>query len=280
MTMSAPTAIGERVGFDGTLDPSDLVVEVGACSTLTAGEVGALRSRVLELGAAIVQQRHRTTGDRAELLSLGRLFGSVCRHARSDPDGIAPVTPSMRFAGYMGASCAAHPFHTDGAYDPEPPKIVSLHCERPACTGGLTQLASGKRLYDWLASAHPDLLPSLFAPDALTVSRQGETCTRAVLSRSGDRIALRYRADHTAYFPRPEVEAAMGAVQRFLEGDRNVVTFLLEAGQILVVDNCGVLHARTAFPPAEPRKLNRLTFAGDSPFAAGLPLGFAPGAAT
>jgi alpha-ketoglutarate-dependent taurine dioxygenase len=268
-----------RRGFDAGLDVRTSVVEVERCSALSRRERSSIRRALDEFGLVILQLQSPVRQHRDELLSLTNLFGTAKRHARSDPDGIAPIEPSSRHSGYMGSSAEAHPFHTDGAYDDDPPKLVSLHCVRPARIGGVTQLASAKTLYDWLQFARPDLLPSLFMPDALTVERQGEMSTQPILWHEGDRICMRYRADATSRFGCREAAEGSAMLQRLLSARGTSLEFTLSAGQILVIDNTAVLHGRTAFPPTEPRKLNRLTFSGDSEFAATLTFGFKPEAA-
>lgn len=56
------------------------------------------------------------------LLALGKFFGSVKRHQRSDRNGIVPVENLGKLApeDQISATNRLHPIHTDGSFDMDP----------------------------------------------------------------------------------------------------------------------------------------------------------------
>jgi alpha-ketoglutarate-dependent taurine dioxygenase len=227
-----------------------------------------------KFGALIVEFQNDEEA-RDQLLCFGSVFGTTMTHDRADEDMIAEIAVSKNFQGYLGTSSAAHPFHTDGTYDDTPPKAVALRCEIPAEHGGITQLASGEAIYNYLLSQNKEIAGALFAPDALCVERAGKKSCQPVFLQEGDRIFIRYRFDETSKLStNPKVQEAMLLIKKFLEDEKNYMAFTLKEKQVLLTDNTRVLHARTAFPEKESRKMHRLFFSGNSSSDASVTFGF------
>ena len=70
-------------------------------------------------------------------------------------------------------------------------------------------------------------------------------------------------------------EEAFNSIISFVDDPANQVVLKLEIGQILVADNYAILHGRTGFDAASPRKLNRVNLDGDSKYSEELCFGFA-----
>ena len=227
-----------------------------------------------EFGALVVEFQENEE-PRDQLICFQNIFGTTMTHDRADEDKIAEIAVSENFQGYLGTSNVAHPFHTDGAYDDIPPKVVALRCEIPAQQGGVTQVVSGKTIYDYLVSQNKEIAESLFAPDALCVERAGKKSCQPVFRQEGDRVFIRYRSDKTSTLSlNPKVQEAMLLIKKFLEDERNFMAFTLKSRQVLLTDNTRILHARTTFSEKEPRKMHRLFFNGDSSAGADLKFGF------
>jgi alpha-ketoglutarate-dependent taurine dioxygenase len=198
-----------------------------------------------------------------QLLCFKELFGNTMSHDRAGDYDIAEIAVSKEFDGYLGTSSLAHPFHTDGTYSEHPPKIVALRCQVPARKGGVTQLASGKKLYEWLLLNDKTALESLRRNDALSVDRAGKSFSGAVFKDVGNRLAIRYRTDGTAHFSESaDVQRGIKLIQDFLSDEKSVINFQLESRQVLITDNLSVLHGRTAFDSEDPRQMHRLFFDG------------------
>jgi len=222
--------------------------------------------RIIELlntyGVAVVQFEKEESA-REQLVCFKEIFGDTMMHDRSDSYGIAEVTITDESSPYPGASSREYSFHTDGTYDEHPPNIVALRCQIPAQEGGITQLASGKKIHERLSSVDRVALEALHRNDALSISRAGKTFSGGVFKRTGDRMAIRYRTDEAAHHSDDaSVRRGIELIQNFLSDEKNLVSFKLGAKQVLITDNLTVLHARTAFGLGDPRLMHRLWFNG------------------
>ncbi|MBU6214292.1 TauD/TfdA family dioxygenase [Patescibacteria group bacterium] len=265
-----------KQAFGSELAPEALLVSVHSSEEIV-GSAHSIISLLDTYGVAIVQFE-KEEPPRNQLLCFKELFGKTMSHDRSDDDDITEVAVIDESSVYPGISSRAYTFHTDGSYDVNPPPIVALRCEIPARQGGITQLASGKKLHDWLSSTDKEALESLYREDALFINRAAKSFSGAVFrTYLNNRLAIRYRADEAVRSPEnSNVRRAVGLVHDFLSEEKNLVSFRLEAGQVLLTDNFTVLHGRTAFESDDPRKLHRLWFDGISSSEEQACIGFAP----
>ncbi len=264
-----------KQAFDSGLAPESLLVSISS-----SREVRSSASRIVYLlntyGVAVVEFDEEES-PREQLLCFKEIFGDTMNHDRSDEYGIAEVAVLDDTSPFPGISSRAYTFHTDGTYDEHPPSIVALRCQIQARTGGITQLASGKRLYERLLSSDKVALDALYRDDTLVISRAGKTFSGAIFKNVGNRIAIRYRTDEAAHYSDDEdVQRGIKLIQNFLSDERNVVIFLLKSKQVLITDNLTVLHARTAFGSDDPRQMHRLYFTGAPRENIGPCLGFVP----
>ena len=215
---------------------------------------------------------------RDNLLALRSIFGSPVLHDRSEHDGITIVESKVHGKPtantYLSACNSAHPPHTGGTASAHPPTIVALACERTSKVGGLTQIVSGKLVYDYLKSVSPEGLKALENPKAVEFRRGGDRAQKAVFETLSPRwSAISFRYDSVALVtPSPRAEEAYELVRRFVNDSGNQVVFRLAPRQICVFDNRAVLHGRTAFEADSARRLYRLNLDGSS--LVGLKIGF------
>jgi alpha-ketoglutarate-dependent taurine dioxygenase len=158
-------------------------------------------------------------------------------------------------------------FHTDNSFGDDVVDTVGLLCLRPARSGGLSQLVSGHSVLALLVRSRPDSLEVLRRP--FHVDRRGgvlpgenPTALRPVVEGDGDALTWRYlrqwiEAGHDrAEQPlTPSQLHALDALDAVLNNPRLRVEFMLEPGQVLLLNNCRLLHNRTAFEDhAEPAR--------------------------
>ncbi|MGW1913545.1 TauD/TfdA family dioxygenase [Streptomyces sp. NPDC002076] len=182
------------------------------------------------------------------------------------PDGPAPPAYLTR---------AALPFHTAEA------DVLGLLCLRPARSGGRTLLASAAAVHNAVLGTRPDLAGRLYRNHLFDrqeerTSDEGAYLTSPLVTRHGDRPSMRYdraRLDNAARTARDgdpdgtpaadrelydlvETTAASPAVRLELD---------LQPGDLLLIDNHVVLHARSAYEdfeaPERKRHLLRLWLA-------------------
>jgi hypothetical protein len=157
--------------------------------------------------------------------------------------------------------------HTDPASD-----LMALTCIRPAPSGGHSVLASAPAIHNVLLAEAPELLRALFR--GFHWHRFGEgrkedppyTEARVpVLSLRDGHLACRYvrspivagHRDHGTPLTAEEV-AALDAFDRIASSPAMRIDFTMQAGDMLVVNNLAVLHARTRFEDAEAPEQRRL----------------------
>jgi Taurine catabolism dioxygenase TauD, TfdA family len=157
--------------------------------------------------------------------------------------------------------------HTDPASD-----LMALTCIRPALSGGRSVLVSAPAVHNALLAEAPELLRSLYG--GFHWHRFGEgrkedppyTESRVpVFSFSDGRLACRYvrspivagHRDHGTPLTAEEV-AALDAFDRVASSPAMRVDFTMQAGDMLIVNNLAVLHARTRFADAEAPEQRRL----------------------
>lgn len=254
----------ENKSFGHELRPGDFSIFLKSSSDIyDLRKVESIISLLNTYGIALVEFEDEET-PKEQLLCFKEVLGDIMFHDRADNYGIAEVAVIDNSSVYPGISSRAYTFHTDGSYDQNPPEIVALRCQTSALSGGITQLASAKKLFDWMQSKHPDALDALFEKDALIIRRDKKFFSGSIFEKiSKDRFSIRYRADEAVLEPKnEEIRYAKKLVEDFLSEKENLVEFSLKERQVLLTDNLSVLHGRTAFNPEDPRKLHRLWFNG------------------
>ncbi|MEU3887724.1 TauD/TfdA family dioxygenase [Streptomyces sp. NPDC029041] len=188
---------------------------------------------------------------------LGLLLGRPVSQSRKgdllgrvEDRGADVSSPVQR--GYE--SSAELPFHVDRT------DVIGLLCVRPARSGGLSRLASSRYVHDVLADEHPELLAELCRPfpnDRRGEEQPGESpwCGIPVFSETGGDFAARYvrrfieGSQRHASAPRLTERqiAAMDALDRTLRRPGVALDMELRAGDLQLINNFHILHARTAF---------------------------------
>lgn len=160
-------------------------------------------------------------------------------------------------------SSAALPFHVDRT------DVIGLLCVRSAAEGGLSRLVSSKAVHDLMLAERPDLLAELYEPiphDRRGEQQPGEAPWSGipVFSRVGDSFATRYirrffigsqRHESAPRLTDRQLEA-MDVLDEILERPGVSLDMELGPGDLQLINNFHILHARTAFVDGAER--NRL----------------------
>lgn len=188
---------------------------------------------------------------------LGLLLGRPVTQSRKgdvlgrvEDRGADIASPVQR--GYE--SSAALPFHVDRT------DVIGLLCVRPAVSGGLSRLVSSKAVHDVLLQERPELLEELYLPypnDRRGEEQPGESPWSGipVFSRTGDSFATRYLRRFIEGSQRHESAprltgrqlAAMEALDEILDRPGVSLDMELRKGDLQLINNFHLLHARTAF---------------------------------
>jgi len=151
--------------------------------------------------------------------------------------------------------------HTDNPYRSPVPGVQLLHCLVNETSGGLSTLVDGFAAAEALRAQDPDAFGIL----ARTPVRFRFRDTDTELVRSAPLIELdgAWRVEAVNFSPRldyvpllrpQELAAYFGARKAFdhlLRSPQFEIRFLLESGDLMMMDNRRLLHGRTAFDPRE-----------------------------
>jgi hypothetical protein len=163
------------------------------------------------------------------------LLGPRIMHLRYDPEKIDLADQPAYFTS------DDFPLHTDVSYVPNPPGLMLMHCIRPDPWGGGQVLlapcdGAQRMLPDEVMATLQQPLFRFRYPPACPV---GSSAPAAILERGRWRFkfaCMEFAAEHA-----PAVNAFYQALLAVCE------TVMLQAGDLLIVDNHRIAHGRSAF---------------------------------
>jgi len=156
-------------------------------------------------------------------------------------------------------------FHCDAA------DVVGLMCLSTSAAGGASRLVSSVRVFDELVVHHPELAARLFEPMLLDARQPPDSPIQyfpvAPCTFDGRRLRTFMHQDYFRSVERhvgvqldPSARAALDAWEVYAETPGVHLDMQLEPGDVQLVNNHTVVHARTAYvdAPEAPRHLLRL----------------------
>ena len=220
----------------------------------TASELLAWLDAFLTLGFVIFAGVPTTPGS---VLEVAALFGFT-RATNFGPLFNVRSTPDATDLAYTAVSLDPH---TDNPYRTPVPGIQLLHCLVNETHGGLSTLADGFAVAQALREQHRpafDILAS--TPVRFKYIDADNELTASVppieLDVTGALKAIHFspRLDFVPLFAPERLDAYFRARRLFdqrLRAPDFEIRFLLGAGDLVMFDNCRLLHGRTSFDPAE-----------------------------
>jgi alpha-ketoglutarate-dependent taurine dioxygenase len=177
----------------------------------------------------------------------------------------------VRYGARFSVTNADSSFHTDASFCDDLVDYVGLLCLKPARTGGVNHVVSGRTVHAELAARHPQALAVLGQPfhvDRRGGTRPGEAPTALfpVLRHDGSEPVLRYlrywiEAGHDRAgqpLTAAQVEA-LDCLDGVLADPALRAEFSLRPGEMFFLNNRWMLHSRTAFEDhAEPERRRHL----------------------
>lgn len=167
-------------------------------------------------------------------------------------------TPNANDLAYT--SIALDP-HTDNPYRTPVPGIQLLHCLVNETSGGLSTLVDGFAVAQALRTQEPEAFRILATTPVrfkyIDVDTELTASAPPIeLDVTGELKAIHFspRLDFVPLFPRAQLEAYYRARRSFdhrLRAPDFEIRFLLKDGDLVMFDNCRLLHGRTGFNPAE-----------------------------
>ncbi len=151
--------------------------------------------------------------------------------------------------------------HTDNPYRAPVPGIQLLHCLINETSGGLSTLVDGFAVAQALRSEQPQAFEILSnTPVRFKYIDAGTELTASAapieLDVTGALKAIHFspRLDFVPLFAAAQLDAYYRARRMFdyrLRAPQYEIRFLLKTGDLVMFDNCRLLHGRTGFDPAE-----------------------------
>jgi len=167
-------------------------------------------------------------------------------------------TPNATDLAYTSVSLDPH---TDNPYRAPVPGIQLLHCLVNETSGGLSTLVDGFAVAHALRQNDPAAFEVLTRTPVRFKYIDADTELTASappieLDVTGELKAIHFspRLDFVPLFPPEQLEAYFRARRRFdhdLRAPDFEIRFLLNAGDLVMFDNCRLLHGRTGFDPRE-----------------------------
>lgn len=203
---------------------------------------------------------HHVPTDPERILEVAQRFG----HVRDTNFGRYFEVYSRPVMNDLAYSSHALSAHTDNPYRDPVPGIQLLHCLTNETSGGLSTLADSLAAGQALAEEDPDGFERLASTPVRFrfVDADEEFIERRpIIQRDamGRMTGVHYspRLDTMPLLPPRELAAFHRARRRLgalLSDPRFEIRFPLRAGELLLMNNCRLLHGRTAFDPNEGRR--------------------------
>jgi gamma-butyrobetaine dioxygenase len=191
------------------------------------------------------------------VLEVGSVFGFT-RETNFGALFNVRSTPEATDLAYT--SVALDP-HTDNPYRTPVPGIQLLHCLVNETTGGLSTLVDGFAVAQALREQHPQAFEVLATTPVRFKYIDADTELTASaapidLDVTGALKAIHFspRLDFVPLFTPERLDTYYRARRLFdqrLRAPDFEIRFLLKSGDLVMFDNCRLLHGRTAFNPAE-----------------------------
>jgi len=162
-------------------------------------------------------------------------------------------------------------FHTDGTFLPAAPEIAALLSLSKADDGGETVIVDGAEVVDDLCESDASVAGVLFEEHPIDLRGQtGGNSTRfqPIATRDkGGRLRLRYMRDYieqgydkAGLRLTDRTRAAFNSFDACVAAEERQIPFLLERGELLVIDNQRYLHGRRAFRETTRRRRLRRVY--------------------
>ena len=191
------------------------------------------------------------------VLEVARTFGFV-RETNFGPLFDVRSTPEATDLAYTALSLDPH---TDNPYRAPVPGIQLLHCLVNQTRGGLSTLVDGFAVAQSLRQQEPQAFDILSRTpvrfkyiDASTELTASAPPIELDVTGALKAVHFSPRLDFVPLFAREQLEAYYRARRLFdhrLRAAEFEIRFLLKNGDLVMFDNCRLLHGRTGFDPAE-----------------------------
>jgi alpha-ketoglutarate-dependent taurine dioxygenase len=216
---------------------------------------------------------------------LGKVQGSKFRSTTSNPAetlGIYPVTLDPSRAKYLDYIHSNEHWHMDGTTYAIPPKATNLKCEVPPSAGGDTEFANLCAAYADLPDAKKSQLETLRVvhsaeaanskffkdpteEDRLRWRKDGPPREQSIVWRQSDgrnSLVIGSTADHIVGMDGETGRALLDELLAWCTQPKYCYRHRWEKGDMVIWNNCGLLHRAQRYTADSGRLMHRTTIMG------------------
>jgi len=196
--------------------------------------------------------------------TYGRLYG-ILDTGRSYLDEAIPVSQTNAATGV----------HTDSSQRTIQPNILGLCCITPAIKGGKSKVVSAAQVHEVLREREPDKLALLYddyirdlvTPDSKKNLQNILNNNFPIFSYANGKLSIRYmrywieKGHQRVNQPlNNDVLHALDMLDGELNNEENVISFYMNSGDMIFIDNTRILHDRDEFidTPEQKRVYTRV----------------------
>lgn len=225
-------------------------------SNVSIQNYNELEKIVSENGFAIINLKNQSL--LSIMRSLKKTFGRSIRDVGINKKYIAKVEASKNGKYYINTAFS-QPLHTDEGYRRVFPRFVSLYCVRQSLAGGISTIVKVEELLTGLHEKFKDGVANLFQPSFIQIETPAGLIDKQILFPINEIITGLSYSPILKHIRTTELGYEMiSFINQFIHEPNNQYRMVLKENDLLIMDNCRVLHGRTAFDEHDNRLLLRL----------------------
>lgn len=218
-------------------------------------DYGGIKTILSEHGFVIFNVKNKSL--LATVRMLKEVSGQQVKHTGVNKKYIAKVEATNEGKFYINTAFS-QPLHTDGGHQNQFPRFTSLLCVRPAQEGGVSTIIKASELLSELYSVFKDEVANLFNSDFIQIDTMHGTMNKLILfNLTQETIGISYTPVLQTIKTTKLGLRMLSFINHFIHDPCNQYRISLKQNDLLLMDNCRVLHGRTAFKKNDDRLLLR-----------------------
>lgn len=194
-----------------------------------------------------------------DLFKLDTYFGKVIVQQYGYTENGLFKIEKTDFGKTTAKSNKAQPLHTDHSFGYGFPDIVILYCHTASKKGGYTKLVKASDVYSFIKRTNPDLLQDT---ELQYITRHGEYSAESISTLKNGNLTLYWSPFTQEVEGSPKSEELYRSINWYSQKPENQITYKLKPGELIIMDNMAMLHARSEFPETDKRTLYRMWYDG------------------
>ncbi|MFT4060185.1 MAG: TauD/TfdA family dioxygenase [Legionella sp.] len=215
----------------------------------------SMKTIIQENGFAVINMKERNV--LSILRALTKTFGQQIRDVGINKKYIARVEAVTNGKFYINTAFS-QPLHSDEGYRTVFPRFVSLYCVKSSLKGGASTIIKVTELLAGLRTVFKEHVENLFCPDFIQIDTASGKVNKQLLFHMGNgMIGMSYSPILRGLETNELGYEMISWINKFIHEPANQYRFTLKENDLLMMDNCQVLHGRTAFNKQDDRLLLR-----------------------